>query len=60
MLSDSMTLALEVCSRRLERSRLKGGAVERPCLDDKQHIVERRSLRAALRAPVETTGNMVG
>jgi hypothetical protein len=29
--------------------------VERPSLDDKSLIVERRSLRSALRAPVETT-----
>jgi hypothetical protein len=42
-------------TRRLERSRPKGGAVERPSLDDKQLIVDRRSLRSALRAPVETT-----
>src|SRR5258708_13972552 len=42
--------------RRLERSRPKGGAVERPSLDDKRLIVEGRSLHAALRALVETTG----
>jgi hypothetical protein len=29
--------------------------VERPSLNDKPLIVERRSLRSALRAPVETT-----
>jgi len=31
--------------------------VERPSLNDKWPIVERRSLHAALRALVETTGN---
>src|SRR5262245_28332879 len=31
------------------------GRVERPSLHDKPIIVERRSLRSALRAPVETT-----
>jgi hypothetical protein len=31
------------------------GRVERPSLGNKLSIVERRSLRSALRAPVETT-----
>jgi len=37
------------------RGRLRPRA-ERPSLHDKPLIVERRSLRSALRAPVETTG----
>src|SRR4030088_3579714 len=40
-------------SRRLDRG--PQARVERPSLDDKSLIVERRSLRSALRAPVETT-----
>src|SRR5713226_1452968 len=52
------------CSLGLEPYRLRGsrrldqgpkGRVERPSLHDKPLIVERRSLRSALRAPVETT-----
>jgi len=39
--------------RRLDRG--PQARVERPCLNDKPLIVERRSLRSALRAPVETT-----
>ncbi len=39
--------------RRLDRG--PEGRVERPSLNDKPLIVERRSLRSALRAPVETT-----
>jgi Domain of unknown function (DUF4159)/Aerotolerance regulator N-terminal len=41
-------------SRRLDRG--PEGRVERPSLNNKPLIVERRSLRSALRAPVETTG----
>src|SRR5258707_14879962 len=40
--------------RRLDRSAKRGA--ERPSFYDKQLIVERRSLRSALRASVETTG----
>jgi hypothetical protein len=40
-------------SRRLDRSAKRGA--ERPCFNDKQLIGDRRSLRAALRALVETT-----
>jgi hypothetical protein len=40
--------------RRLDRG--PQARVERPSLDDKRLIVDRRSLRAALRALVETTG----
>ena len=49
-------------SRRLDRGPpgLRSGhapsRAERPSLHDKRLIVERRSLRSALRAPVETTG----
>src|SRR5882757_8995679 len=39
--------------RRLDRSAKRGA--ERPCVNDKQLIGDRRSLRAALRALVETT-----
>src|SRR5580693_7987761 len=39
--------------RRLDRG--PQARAERPSLHDKQLIVERRSLRSALRAPVETT-----
>ena len=39
--------------RRLDRSAKRGA--ERPCFNDKQLIGDRRSLRAALRALVETT-----
>src|SRR6185312_17479123 len=35
------------------------GRAERPSLHDKSPIVERRSLHFALRAPVETTGNVI-
>jgi hypothetical protein len=42
-----------VVPRRLDRSAKR--EVERPSLHDKQLIVERRSLRSALRASVETT-----
>ena len=41
-------------SRRLDRG--PQGRAERPFLTDKQPIVAKRSLRSALRAPVETTG----
>jgi hypothetical protein len=40
-------------SRRLDRSAKRGA--ERPFLHDRRPIVEKRSLRAALRALVETT-----
>jgi hypothetical protein len=40
-------------SRRLDRG--PKARVERPSLNDRPLIVERRSLRSALRAPVETT-----
>src|SRR5216683_5041891 len=45
--------------RRLDRSRAKRGGAERPSLDDRRLIVERRSLDyAALRAaPLGTTGD---
>src|SRR6266851_5245029 len=42
-----------VVPRRLDRSAKRGA--ERPSLHDKRLIVERRSLRSALRASVETT-----
>src|SRR5664279_3804700 len=42
-----------VVPRRLDRSAKRGA--ERPSLNDKLPIVERRSLRSALRASVETT-----
>jgi hypothetical protein len=45
--------------RRPEQSRAERGAVEGPSLDDKQLIVDGRSLHAALRALVETTGRQV-
>ncbi len=41
-------------SRRLDRSAKRG--VERPFFNDKRPVAEKRSLRAALRALVETTG----
>jgi oligopeptide transport system ATP-binding protein len=45
-------------SRRLDQG--PKGRVERPSLGDRPPIVERRSLRSALRAPVETTETAVG
>src|SRR5258708_12662361 len=45
-----------VTPRRLDRG--PEGRVERPSLHDRPLIVEKRSLRSALRAPVETTESL--
>src|SRR5690349_14255685 len=44
-------------SRRLDQG--PKGRVERPSLPDKPLLVETRSLRSALRAPVETTQRLI-
>jgi hypothetical protein len=47
-------MVIEDFLRRLDRSAKRGA--ERPFLHDKRPVAEKRSLHAALRALVETTG----